>query len=297
MINYHKMVESPFDLNAAPAPFVYRQFTTYLTSLTIKLTSSSSEKAIYSFLFLTNLMGIFMTMILLSYYILNDLRIYDISRVILAPLLLFLSYKVMHQAIGNLCEGWVYFFISLIYILFQRNQLLFMSLCLIFSLFVKETIALYSMIFFASLLTISFIKTKTINKKSSIAFISSVFVFLLYVLIRKYLIVVPGFENQITLSSYPIRLFEFIANFEVSSFLKLIIHQNAILILIILVIYQKGIRSLTNSNDILACFLSIFVLFVICASTGMMYNDISRVISSSIPLFILTFWNKIFVNN
>ena len=295
--HYYNMVESPLDLNAAPAPFVYRQFTTYLTSVAIKFTSNLSYKNIYSFLFLTNLMGIFLTMILLSYYILNDLKIHDISNVILAPLLLFLSYKVMHQAIGNLCEGWVYFFITLIFILFQRNQLIFMFLCLIFSLFVKETIALYSMLFFGSLLIISLFRPKTINKKSAIAFLSSFSIFLTYFIVRKHWLIVPGFENQITLSTYPMQFLEFIMNFEVNSFLKLILHQNSILILIILLIYQKGFGQLIYSNDILACFVSIFVLIIICASTGMMYNDISRIISSSIPLAILIFWERIFVND
>lgn len=297
--HYYEMVKNPMDINAAPAPFVYRQFTTCITNLSINISSDSTDRlndnSIYSHLFLTNLLGIFMTMILLSYFILSELKINDISNIILAPLLLFLSYKVMHQAIGNLCEGWSYFFIALIFLFFKRNQLFLMFFCLVISLFVKETIALISMMYFASSLVVSLIKKEVFLKKTVFAFVSSFFVFLVYFLTRKYWIIVPGFENQISLSSYPVQLMEFMMNIEWSSLMKLFLHQNSLLILMILLIYQKGYKYLIYSNDILAILITICGLYIICASTGIIHNDISRIISSSLPLCIMIFWERIFV--
>ena len=297
---YHKIVESPLDLSAADSPYIYRQFTPYLTNKLIKITSnnsaSSNAETICSHLFTVNLLGVFAAMILLSLFLLNHLKINDIQSLLLAPLLLFLSYKVMHQAIGNLCEGWAYFFIGLIYYLYARKKLGLMVAAIIFSVIVKETIVLFFVLFFIGLLVAKYVKKEPIERPLIIGLSSAFASLLLYVILRKFAFAVAGYENQLNLLDYPTQLLSFLSAMDWVSFAKIILHQNVLLILVALLLYKKGLSALNFSSQLSAWFLSILALVIICMCTGMMYNDISRIISTATPVCIMIFWSEIFTH-
>lgn len=297
--HYYNMVKNPLDLDAAPAPFVYRQFTTYLTHLAItvavKPEGEIKDKTIYSYLFYVNLVGVFLTMNLIMYHMISRLKINDLMTLIFVPILFFLSYKVMHQGIGNLCEGWVYFFIALCYHFFEKNNLLLLGITLVFSLLVKETVLLASFLFFASLIFISILKREKISKKIFFASVVSLLFFLIYFFLRKYGTIAQGFENQTTLSAYPVNFISFFMNTNLASYSKLIIHQNTLIILSVLLLYKYRLKPFVYSKSVIACFLSILAMFVICVCNGLSYNDVSRILSSFLPIYLLVFSKKLFV--
>ncbi len=287
---YYKMVLNPLDLDVAPSPLIYRQFSTLISFLIWKMDifynmkiayvhEGINQKVFFAFI-LSNYLSLLLTAFIVSKIV--DLEIGKVT--ILAPIvggiLCYLSFGTSVYVLTGLVEGWTWFFIALAFYAFKKDNLYLFIFVMILAIFQKEVISIIfgviSAVFFL------FKYNDRFNKRYLKYFIISLLSFIIYILMRKVFIPVEGFENQLSGSL----LVETFLNYSIFTSNKLfttIFSQNLLFIYMmftLIAIYYRLVKI-----DILLALLSIWTLLYMIGMATDLGTNIGRILLVLSPLF------------
>lgn len=171
--NYRIMVEKPLDLNATQSPFIYRQFTTVISSLILKsgiyyatkitYICSESEQKIYFSLLLANYIGLILTnflIVYLSFYLYN---IRSFFKIMFFVFLNITTFNYIYNGLAPLTKGWTYFFNLYIFYLYKKKLIIPYIIVIYISLFQKEIISVFFSVLTILYLLVDYIKNKKLD--------------------------------------------------------------------------------------------------------------------------------------
>ena len=247
-VYYIQMILQPFNFDAAGSPYIYRQFSTFIISIilntgvfydsVVSYTSIESEKRLFFSILLSNYIALLLTAIIVSRVVDLEIGKRTVSIPILAGLICFMSFGASAYVLTTLIEGWTWFFIALgFYALKQKNVTLFV-IVIIFGFIQKEMVSIFLglMCFFLLFFDKKNETDKAIDKRLFLMFAISLFSFLLYIIIRIFIIPVEGYESQVNVLLFVENIIEFEytnTSWIVSNFLN----QNALYVYMFICFY------------------------------------------------------------
>jgi hypothetical protein len=295
-VYYIQMILQPFNSDAAGSPYVYRQFSTFITSIilntgvfydsVVAYTSIESEKRIFFSFLLSNYIALLLTALIVSRVVDLEIGEKTVAIPILAGLICFMSFGASAYVLTMLIEGWTWFFIALgFYALKQKNVTLFI-IAIIFGFIQKEMVSIFlGLMCFFLLIFDKNEADKTVDKKLFLMFAISLFSFLLYIIMRGFVIPVEGYESQINVLLFVENIIEFEytnTSWIVSNF----VNQNILYVFIFLFfLVYTGKRNTDELklNYFYALIFSYTALFFISVAAGLK-GDIAHILFISTPI-------------
>ncbi|HFU76672.1 MAG TPA: hypothetical protein ENK66_10550 [Arcobacter sp.] len=298
--HYYKMALEPLNFTVTESPFIYRQFSTVMTALVyetglfynikISYVHEGIEQQLFFAFIVSNYLALLLTSVVVSKVV--DLEIGKVT--VLAPLftgtLCYLSFGASTYVLTGLVEGWSWFLIALAYYAFKKENLYLFIVVLMISLFQKEVVSMiFGVISAVYILLAYFDRKKQIDKKYVWFFMISIGTFFTYILIRKVLIPVGGFENQLDFN----QLLHYLITYDFFDPRKLYItvfSQN--LFYLVLLLFglnfflsknEKNRFHLLRTNFIIALITVCIVLFFIGMAAALGSN-IGRIVLTTSPL-------------
>ncbi len=296
---YKQMMFKPFDYNSSESPFVYRQispvisFIIYNIGIFYDTNISYSNELIEKKIFFSNLISNFIALNITAFIATKilDLEMQKITVIpsLLVGLICFVSFGTQVTVLTMLVEGWTWAFITFGFYAMKKNNLFLFVFIIFLSIFQKEIVSITLGILSFLLLFINLIK-KHNNKQNKILFsmfITSLLIFIIYIIKRIYILPVNGYENQINLYSHMINLVTYdYANIKwlISNFLMQNVFIILCFILIILILYNSKNQEKINLNNFIVLFLTFFGLYFISIGSGLK-GDIAHILFVMTPLF------------
>lgn len=294
---YYNMYLNPLDFTQADAPFIYRQFSALITNLIyeiglfydaeISFSDTQISKRLFFAAILSNYFAVVLTALVVSktvdLYIKNS-YIYPV----IGGMLCLMSFGVSSFVLTGLTEGWTWFLIAIgFYALKSKSLKLFLVIALI-SIFQKEIISIAFGIFSLVYLGHYFKNNEnSLWKKFYLkTFLISLGTFITYVGVRKVIIPVDGYSNQLSPNSWidEISRTQF---FEISYIIPTLLSSNLLYLLIFLFLmliyrYKQNIEEL-NLLDFIAIVLTTIVFYWIGTAVGLEHN-IGRILLTLSPI-------------
>ena len=293
--NYRVMVEKPLDFNATQSPFIYRQFTTLISSAILKsgiyyktkitYICNESEQKIYFSLLLTNYLGLIFTNLLIIYLSFYLYKIRSFFKIMFFVFLNITTFNYIFNGLAPLSEGWSYFFNLFLFYLYKRNLIIPFIIVICISIIQKEIISVFFSVLTILSLLINYINNKKIDFNILKFAMVSIFAFILYIILRKYILIINGNENQLNINAWINKLQNLCTSFDIQYF-KQGFMTNGIIFIYIL-IYKISYKEFKINSDIIILLSSIFFIYIfgIFTSIG---NNIGRIIASFTPILIIT---------
>lgn len=201
--SYYKMHQAPLDFSATSAPFIYRQFTAITTNLIfaagiyypedIAFTDARIDQRLFFAALLANYLGLVLAANIAGAITERESRHFTYS--LLAGLFCLLSFFSLSVAVTGLSEGITWFFFAGLYFLYVRENRAAFASVLALSIFQREMVP----VVFGLVATFSLLLRHGDRRYNGFVLALSVLCFLAYVLVRTYLIAVPGYELQLSL--------------------------------------------------------------------------------------------------
>jgi len=297
--NYKIMVEKPLDFNATHSPFIYRQFTTVFSSIILKTglyyktkiayICNENEQRVYFSLLLSNYLGLICTNFLIIYLSFYLYKIRSFFKIMFFVFLNVTTFNYIYNGLGPLTEGWTYFFNLYLFYLYKKNSLYTFLFIILTSVIQKEIICLFYSCFTILYFFQHYFYYKKIDyTKLKFAFIStSAFIF--YIIMRKYIIIINGNENQLKISAWLNKLSTLNTTFDFQYFKQGFLTNGVIFIYILIYIWFKNKDKINIHTTILLCSLFLIYIFGIFTSIG---NNIGRIIASFTPILIVTLFSE-----
>jgi len=205
---YYNMYLQPLSFDVAQSPFIYRQFNALITFFIVEsgifynagvaFVNPEINQQVFFAAVLSNYIALFFTVNIVSRIIDLEIGRTSISIPLLAGMLCYMSFGVSTYVLTGLAEGWTWFLVALGFYAFRKENLYLFTIVLIISIFQKEVIAIIFAAMSFTFLVISYMQHhQIINKKYLWMLSISVLSFLIYVVIRKFLLPIEGHENQL----------------------------------------------------------------------------------------------------
>lgn len=260
-IAYKEMNAKPLDLTSAGAPFVYRQFNAvcinfiYKSGLfwNTKTTISEFGKAnydpkIYFSASLFSYLGLLATMFMVS----KIVQFYTSQRHVIIALIgaitVLLSVQVSAYWVSGLIDSWTAFFLALLFYQYKRRHYYTMSATLLVAVTQKEAIPITVCAFLLPDLAYQIHQRQGDKLKRTFRlFLFSSAIFLCYFVIRKYILYVPGYDEQISPGAALEKLTLSRIAFHVADYFR---SQN----LVVLLLLVTGLRFRNRSTNFLTLF-------------------------------------------
>ena len=297
--HYYKMVLHPLDFTVTESPFIYRQFSTVITSLIVKsgiyynteisyVQEGIKQNVFFAFIF-SNYIALLFTALIVSRIV--DLKIGKITFLapILGGLLCYLSFGTSTFVLTGLVEGWSWFLIALAFYAFTRENIYLFLIVLLIAIFQKEVVSIIFGVMSAVYLILSYLRDKKINRTYMYFFLISILSFFTYMLVRKFLIPVSGYENQLEYSQL-VHSFMAYRLSDVTKIFATIFPQNLFyLYFLVLFISYFTFREYKNKYRLfhIDYMVSIIFIFIILYSIGMatsLGTNIGRILLVTSPL-------------
>jgi len=298
--HYYKMALEPLNFSVTESPFIYRQFSTVMTALVyetglfynmkISYVQDGIDQQLFFSFILSNYLALVLTSIIVSKVVDLEIGKVTVMAPLLAGTLCYLSFGASTYVLTGLVEGWSWFLIALAFYAFKKENVYLFVIVLMISLFQKEVVSMiFGVISAVYILLAYFDSNKQINKKYVWFFIISIGTFLTYILIRKVLIPVGGFENQLDFN----QLLHYLITYDFFDPRKLyvtIFSQNLFYLLLLLFVLnffiyknEKNRFQLLRANFIIALISVCIVLFLIGMAAALGSN-IGRIVLTTSPL-------------
>ena len=200
--SYYKMYQAPLDFTAANAPFVYRQLSALVTHAIFAAgiyypnETALSVPEIDPRLFFAALAANYLGLVMAATFAgaVTERETGGFAFPLLAGLLCLLSFYSQSLVVTGLTEGMTWFLFGAAYFLYVLEKRWAFALVLALSIFQREMIpVVFALIAAFSLLFRS--GDKTYNR---FVLAASILCFSAYVLMRSYLIAIPGYESQLS---------------------------------------------------------------------------------------------------
>jgi len=298
--HYYKMVLDPLDFSVTESPFIYRQFSTVMTALVLKTelyynikiayVQEGIDQHVFFAFILSNYIALLLTALIVSKIVDLEIGKTTVLAPIAAGLACYLSFGASTYVLTGLVEGWSWFLIAFAFYAFKKENIYLFTLLLAISIFQKEIVSMIFGTMSAVIIVFDyFSKTKKVNKKHVWFFLISITTFILYILVRKILLPVGGFENQLN-SSELIHYFLTYDFFDPRKLYITIFAQNLFYLVLMLFalnlfVYRKFINKyqLLRTNYILALLTICIVLFLIGMAAALGSN-IGRIVLATSPI-------------
>jgi len=202
---YYAMYQQPLDMSQTEAPFIYRQFGAVITHVIYKLglyypneihfTEAGYDQRIFFSALLSNYLALFLTAILVAMTVARRFDYPTLFPPLVGGLLCFLSFFTQQNVITGLSEGWSWFLMALLFYAYDSRRQTLVIAVLILSIFQREILP----IVVAVLSGVSLWQRRENADRDPFVvktFVSAGFAFALYVLVRRFLIPVEGYEAQ-----------------------------------------------------------------------------------------------------
>ncbi|HHH53649.1 MAG TPA: hypothetical protein ENK91_08335 [Bacteroidetes bacterium] len=300
--HYYKMVLDPLNFSVTESPFIYRQLSTVITALVLETglyynieiayTQEGIDQHVFFAFILSNYLALLFTAFIVSRIV--DLEIGKVT--VLAPLLAgalcYLSFGASTYVLTGLVEGWSWFLIALALYAFKKENLVLFTIVLAVSVFQKEIVSMIFGVMSAVFVVLNYLRKDQVVKPKHVGFfLVSVFTFVTYILVRKVLIPVGGFENQLDLD----QLIHYLVTYDFLDPRKLyitIFAQNLLYLALTLFVMnilmhrnEAGVKKydFLKVNSIVALVSACVVLFLVGMAAALGSN-IGRIVLATSPI-------------
>jgi hypothetical protein len=288
---YYGMYLSPLDLSAAPAPWIYRQFGAVIVHLLnatglhydtgISFDVQGLQKDIWFAALVSNYLALVATAVVVTFLCdtIVDNREGGGIFSLLAGLLCLLSHLTLPFVLSGLAEGWAWFFSALAALLYARGRIWATAVVLGLSITQRETVPVLFAVLSATALLGRW------NRRDAIVLCAAIAASLAYIIVRKYIAPVPGYEGQLEVSSW----IEHLASLRLTGdiIMQGILSQNilALVVLTSAALLWKGrtLPPLPGFLGIPNILVATAALFALGLAVGI-GNNIGRILGILVPL-------------
>jgi hypothetical protein len=290
---YKKMILEPLSLDAAKAPFVFRQFGSVIANLIyqsglyydaeISYECPETEKRIFFAAILSNYFAL-LTAAYVSSLTVDRLigKIY-LSYGVLSGLMLFLSFGTLAYTLTGLMEGWTLAFIAFGFYALVKKDIYIYAFVLALSIFQKETISIIML----AMSIPSLSRRKSMHEVSqAITWIGlPLLAFSVYIALRTLILKVPGYENQTNVHAMlgAAKTFGFSYIFIIKVFLSQNLSYVLVILLSLILAIENGKQKIPRADLMFGLIFSYIALTFagILANIG---NNVGRILLNLAPI-------------